>query len=67
MEDAESWIKDHVERDKAEAVKTPEDIERKKAEMERIRQLLEEYGENLNFDLPNTDEQEKKIFVQSGG
>lgn len=66
IEDAESWIKDHAECDEAEAAKTPEDIEREKAEMESIRQLLEERGVNLNFDLPNTDEQEKEIFVQSG-
>lgn len=66
VEDAESWIKDHAERDEAEAAKTPEDIEREKAEMERMRQLLEECGVNLNFDLPNTDEQEEEIFVQSG-
>lgn len=66
VEDAESWIKDHAERDEAEAAKTPEDIEREKAERERMRQLLEECGVNLNFDLPNTDEQEEEIFVQSG-
>lgn len=66
VEDAESWIKDHAERDEAEAAKTPEDIEQEKAEMERMRQLLEERGVNLNFDLPNTDEQEEEIFVQSG-
>ncbi len=66
VEDAESWIKDHAERDEAEAEKTPEDIEQEKAEIERMRQLLEERGVNLNFDLPNTDEQEEEIFVQSG-
>lgn len=66
VEDAESWIKDHAERDETEAAKTPEDIEREKAEMESIRQLLEERRVNLNFDLPNTDEQEEEIFVQSG-
>lgn len=66
VEDAESWIKDYAKRDEAEAAKTPEDIEREKAEMERMRQLIEERGVNLNFDLPNTDEQEEEIFVQSG-
>ncbi len=35
VEDAESWIKDYAERDEAEAAKTPEDIEREKAEMEK--------------------------------
>lgn len=64
VEDAESWLKDHAERDEAEVAKTPEDIEREKTEMERMQQLLEERG--LNFDLPNTDEQEEEIFVQSG-
>lgn len=66
VEDAESWIKDCAMRAEAEAVKTPEDIEREKADAERMRQLLEERGINLNFDLPNTEEQEKEIFVQSG-
>ena len=66
VENAESCISDHAERDEAEAAKTPEDIEQEKAEMERIRRLLEERGVNLNFDLPNTDEQEEEIFVQSG-
>ena len=66
VEDTESWNKDRAERDEAEAAKTPEDIEREKAEMERMRQLLEERGVNMNFDLPNTDEQEEEIFVQSG-
>lgn len=66
VEDAESWTKDCAERDEAEAARTPEDIEQEKAEMERMRQLLEERGVNLNFDLPNTDEQEEEIFVQSG-
>ncbi len=66
VKDAECWIKDHAERDEAEAAKTPEDMEREKAEMESLRQLLEERGVNLNFDLPNTDEQEEEIFVQSG-
>lgn len=66
VEDAESGIKDYAERDEAEAAKTPEDIEREKAEMERMWQLLEEHGMNLNFDLPNTDEQEEEILVQSG-
>lgn len=66
VEDTESWNKDRAERDEAEAAKTPEDIEREKAEMERMRQLLEECGVNMNFDLPNTDEQEEEIFVQSG-
>lgn len=66
VEDAEFWIKDHAERDEAKAAKAPEDIEREKAEIERRRQLLEECGVNMNFDLPNTDEQEEEIFVQSG-
>ena len=66
VEDAEFWIKDHAERDEAEAAETPEDIERKKARMESMRQLLEEHGVDLSFDLPNTDEQEEEIFVQSG-
>ena len=35
-------------------------------EYQRMRQLLEERGVNLNFDLSNTDEQEEEIFVQSG-
>ena len=64
VEDAESWSKDYAERDEAEAAKTPEDIEREKAGMERIWQLLEERG--MNFELPNTDEQEEEIFIQSG-
>lgn len=64
VEDAESWSKDYAERDEAEAAKTPEDIEREKAEMERMWQLLEERG--MNFELPNTDEQEEEIFIQSG-
>lgn len=66
VEDAESWIKNHAERDEVEAAKTPEDIEKEKAQRERMSQLLEECGVNLNFDLPNTDEQEEEIFVQSG-
>lgn len=66
VENAESRIKYHAEQDEAEAAKTPEDIEKEKAEMERMQQLLEECGVNLNFDLPNTDEQEEEIFVQSG-
>lgn len=66
VEDAESWIKDHAERDETEAVKTLEDIGQEKIEMEKIRQLLEERGVNLNCDLPNTDKQEEEIFVQSG-
>lgn len=68
VEDAEDWIKNHAERDEAEAAKTPEDIEREKADMERIQQWFEEHGMNLNLncDLPNTDEQEEEIFVQSG-
>lgn len=66
VEDTESWNKDCAERDEAEAAKTPGDIGREKAEMERMRQLLEERGVNLDYDLPNTDEQEEEIFVQSG-
>lgn len=66
VEDAESWIKDYAERDEAEAAKTPEDIERENAEREKMWQLREERGMNLNFDLPNTDEQEEEIFVRSG-
>lgn len=64
--DSESWIKDHAERDEAETAKTSEDIEREKADVERIRQWLEKRGVNLSFDLPNTDEQEEEIFVKSG-
>ncbi|MCH5192589.1 MAG: hypothetical protein J1F11_01415 [Oscillospiraceae bacterium] len=64
--DTDLWIKDNAERDEAESAKNPEDIERENAERERIRQWLEEHGVNLSFDLPNTDEQEEEIFVQSG-
>lgn len=66
IEDTESQIENYVERGEAKAAKTPEDIERENAEMEEMRQALEAYGVNLNFDLPNTDEQEEAIFVQSG-
>ncbi len=66
IEDTESQIENYMERSEAEAAKTPEDIERENAEIEEMRQALEAYGVNLSFDLPNTDEQEKEIFVQSG-
>lgn len=65
VEDAESWIKDYAKRNEADASKTPEDIEREKAEMKRTRQLLENHGINLNFDLPNIDGQEEEIFVHN--
>lgn len=66
IEDAESRIKDYAKRGESEAAKTQEDIEREKAKAEKLRQLLEDCGVDLNFDLPNTDEQEEEIFVQSG-
>lgn len=66
IEDTESQIENYAESGEAEAAKTTEDIERKNAEMEEMRQALEAYGVNLSFDLPNTDEQEEEIFVQSG-
>lgn len=66
VEDAESGINDYAERGEAEAAKTFEDIEKEKTQRERMSQLLEECGVNLNFDLPNTDEQEEEIFVKSG-
>lgn len=66
IDDTESKIENYVESGEAEAAKTPEDIERENAEIEEMRQALEAYGVNLSFDLPNTDEQEEEIFVQSG-
>lgn len=65
IEDVSSLNKDWMERDEAEAAKTPEDIERENAKREKILQLLEEQG-MLTVNLPDTEEQGDEILVQSG-
>jgi hypothetical protein len=64
IEYTEERYADRVGRDEAEARKTPEDIENEKIQADKVRKFLESKG--MNFDLPNTDEEEEKIFMESG-